>query len=451
MNCLPPKTHWGLGLALLLGTFAVLDGPVVRVAQAQTAGGPDTLTFARATRLLLDHNPQLRAARARAQADGQRAQAAALFPNPTLEGSAEHTPRPNGGADDEWFLTLTQPLNYPGEQRARRQSADAATRAAKARLRETRTALYRDLRHRYLAVVAADARRRLLRRYADAVQQAARAATVRYEEGDLSPVRRTRLQSAEATFTNDLADAEQQHRAARRELAALLRPSRTAQSEGLPYAVVDSLSFRAVAVDAQAALSVAEAQRDRLRARRARVERERRALERTRYQRYPDLSLSAGPKQLSTPGGTALGFTAGLQVELPLWDGGRTAVAAQEGRRSQAEAALDATRRAVEVDVRNALDRLRSYRDRLQDTADSPLRKTDEHLQDALFTYEQGELTLFELLDAIEAARQTKLLRVRLTAKYLRALYDLEAAMGVGPQDAPVVVEGALSPHAPDL
>ncbi len=101
--------------------------------------------------------------------------------------------------------------------------------------------------------------------------------------------------------------------------------------------------------------------------------------------------------------------------------------------------------------MRNALDRLRSYRDRLQDTADSPLRKTDEHLQDALFTYEQGELTLFELLDAIEAARQTKLLRVRLTAKYLRALYDLEAAMGVGPQDAPIVVEGALSPHAPDL
>ncbi|TKX71697.1 TolC family protein, partial [Halorubrum sp. GN11_10-6_MGM] len=121
-----------------------MDGPVVRVAQAQTAGGPDTLTFERATRLLLDHNPQLRAARARAQADEQRAQAAALFPNPTLEGSAEHTPLPNGGADDEWFLTLTQPLHYPGEQRARRQSADAATRAAKARLRETRTALYRD-------------------------------------------------------------------------------------------------------------------------------------------------------------------------------------------------------------------------------------------------------------------------------------------------------------------
>ncbi|WP_263787900.1 TolC family protein [Salinibacter grassmerensis] len=451
MDCLPQSPPWDFGLALLLGALAVLSGPVVRVAQAQTDGGRDTLTFDRATRLLLDHNPQLRAARARARTQGKGARAAALFPNPTLEGSGEHTPLPNGGADDEWFLTLTQPLNYPGEQRARRQSADAATRAAEARLQETRTSLYRDLRHRYLAVVTADARRRILHRYTDAVQQAARAATVRYEEGDLSPIRRTRLKSAEATSENDLAEARQQHRTAQRELAAMLRPNQETQSEGLPYAVADSLSFRAVTVDAQAALSVAEAQRDRLQAQRARVERERQALERTRYQRYPDLTLSAGPKQLSTPGGTTLGFTAGLQVELPLWDGGRTAVAAQEGRRSQAEATLDATRRAVEVDVHNALDRLETARGRLQATANTLVRAPDEQLQNALFTYEQGELTLFELLDAIEAARRTELLRVRLTAKYLRALYDLEAAMGVGPADAPIVVEGALSPRAPDL
>ncbi|MFO8099932.1 MAG: TolC family protein [Salinibacter sp.] len=425
--------------------------------QAQPAPLPDTLTFEDATGLLLENNPDLRAARARVQADSKTAQEAALFPNPTLEGANEHTRRPDGtGADDEWYLTLSQPLNYPGEQRARQQSADAAERAAEAQLQETRAALYETLRQRYLGVVVADTRYRLLRRYADAIRQAGRAATARYEEGDLSPVRRSRLKNAEAAVESDLSEARRERRTARRELAYMLFPDRplnadTARVDVSRFSVPDALGFRAVSVDTQAALAMANEQRAGLRAQQARVERQRHALDAARYQRAPDLQLSAGPKQLSTPGGSTLGFTAGLQVELPLWNGGRTAVEAQEGRRAEAEATLDATRRAVEADVLEALDRIDNYQSRLQATADAAQPGPDTTLEDALFVYEQGELTLFELLDTVEAALQTERRRVRRTAQFLRALYALEASLGVGPQDAPVVVEGALSPRDADL
>ena len=64
---------------------------------------------------------------------------------------------------------------------------------------------------------------------------------------------------------------------------------------------------------------------------------------------------------------------------------------------------------------------------------------------------ERYPLTLFELLDAIESARSAALLRTRLTARYLRALYDLEYALGVGPTDSPVVIEGALTPRNADF
>lgn len=440
----------GLLLGVLVSALGLVASLGPRPVQAQSPVLPDTLTFERATDLLLEHNPQLRAARARAQAADKSAQAQALFPNPTLGLSEEHTPLPNtDGADDEWFLSLTQPLNYPGEQRARSRSADAAGRAAEAALEETRTSLYNELRRRYLAVVVADTRHRILRRYTDAVRQAAEAATVRYEEGDLSPIRRSRLKSAEAAFENDLSEANRQRRAARRELAYTLLAEQATQRGAQPeigrYTVPDSLSFRELTVDEQTAVSAAEEGRARLRAQRARAERQRQALEATRYQRYPDLSVSAGPKQLSGPGGSTIGFTAGIQVELPLWNGGRTAVEAQEGRRNQAQARLDATRRAVEVDVQNALDRLNSYQTRLGPPSDSLLQSPNTLLEDALFTYEQGELTLFELLDTIESTYQTERRRVRLTAEYFRALYDLEAAIGVGPRDEPIVVEGALS------
>lgn len=442
-------------LGIVLSALALMGILSTEAAQAQPRGLPDTLTFEQATALLLDRNPQLQAARARVQAESQAARADALFPNPTLGVSEEHTPLPGDGADDEWFLSLTQPLNYPGEYRAQQQSADAAQQAAEARLEETRTSLYNELRRRYLAVVSAEARHRILTRYTEAIRQAARAATVRYEEGDLSPIRRSRLKSAEAAFENDLAEADRQRRTARTELAAMLLNTLPSDSDSAlhtgRFAVPDSLPFRDVTVEEQAALSMAKEQRARLRARRAQVERERHTLDATRYQRYPDLSLSAGPKQLSAPGGNTFGFTAGLEVQLPLWNGGRTAVEAQEGRRTQARATLDAASRAVEVEVRGALDRLDSYRSRLQTTSDSLLQTPDTLLEDALFTYEQGELTLFELLDTIESASQTDLRRVRLTAEYLRALYDLEAAIGIGPQDGPIVVKGALFPRDSDL
>lgn len=450
MECPTSRGIQTLLLGVVLSTLGLLGSLSVEAAQAQSREMPDTLTFERATALLLDRNPKLRAARARVQAERRAAQADALFPNPTLGVSEEHTPLPGAGADDEWFLSLTQPLNYPGEHRAQQQSADAAQQAAEARLQETRASLYNELRHRYLAVVAADARYRILSRYTEAIRQAARAATVRYEEGDLSPIRRSRLKSAEATFENDLAEADRQRRTARTELASMLLDApRSASDPGQwvgRYAVSDSLPFRDVAVEKEAALTAATEHRARLKARRAQVERERHALDATRYQRYPDLSLSAGPKQLSTSGGNTFGFTAGLEVQLPLWNGGRTAVEAQEGRRTQAQATLDATRRAVEVEVKSALDRLDSYQSRLQTTSDSLLQTRDTLLEDALFTYEQGELTLFELLDTIESASQTDVRRVRLRAEHLRALYDLEASIGRGPQDEPIVVEDALSP-----
>jgi cobalt-zinc-cadmium efflux system outer membrane protein len=65
--------------------------------------------------------------------------------------------------------------------------------------------------------------------------------------------------------------------------------------------------------------------------------------------------------------------------------------------------------------------------------------------------YQQGEISLFELLDAIDAAKQAALLRLDLTAGYLRALYDLESAVGIGPTDDALVIEGALRPRTADL
>ena len=441
-------------VAVLIGSLALLALPGISALQAQPRPLPDTLSFERATTLLLEHNPQLRAVQARARAEGRAAAAESLYPNPTLSVSEERTNLPTG-VDDQWYTSISQSLRYPGEHGARSRSADAAQRAAGATVTEERTRRFNELRHRYLDVVAAQVRVDVLRSFADAIQQAATAAQVRYEEGDLGTFRRARLQVARAQYENERADAERRLRDARIELAYLLLPDAQATLDTVAalgnYRVAGSMQFRPVEVDETEALSRALRQRGAVQAALAQVDVRAADLDAAKYRRYPSLSISAGPKRQSLPSSTTYGYTAGLSIGLPLWNGGRTRVEAERGRRQAATATLEATRRRVEVQVHDALERLQSYRSRIQSVSKNVLANTDSLGVDAQFVYQQGEISLFELLDAIDAAKQAALLRLDLTAGYLRALYDLEFAVGVGPTDDPLVVNGALRPRDASL
>lgn len=442
---MPPMSR-GRGLIALLLLWMVAAAPLA----AQPL--PDTLTFERATTLLQQHNPQWRAAQAKARARGRSAQAAALYPNPTLSVSEERTNLPNG-VDDQWYTAITQPIRYPGEHGARSRSADATTRAARARATERHAQLFNTLRHRYLDVVVAQARVQTLRSFTESVRSAAKAARVRAQEGDLGTVRRTRMQVARAQYENDLADARQRLRTARTTLTAFLLPTAQAPLDTVqamaPSRVAGTMT-RAVSpvdVNTDAVLRRALRQRGAVRAADARMTARTADVEAAQYKKYPSISISAGPKRQSLPSSTTYGYTAGLSIGLPLWNGGETAVEASRHRRRAATAALDATRRRVKVQVHTALERLRSYRGRLRSMSDTVLASPDSLGADARFVYRQGEMTLFELLDALDAARRASLLRLDLRAGYLRALYDLEAAVGVGPTDDPLVIKGALRPR----
>lgn len=442
-------------IRLLVGLLGLV-GPVgIQAAQAQPNGVLDTLTFEQATALLLENNPQLRAARSRARAETQAAEDAARYPNPTVSLSEERTQLDEDGVDDQWYLSLSQPLNYLGETKARKRSADAIDRATSARSQETAADLYRTLRRRYLAVVEARARRDALAQVTEAVREAARAGQVRYEEGDLGTFQRSRLNVARATYENSLADARRALHTARTKLAYLLLPPAQATLDSLQapegLAVAGDLQFHPVTVDSDRAVERAREERPRLVQARAQLEAAYQTLDATQYRRYPQLSLSAGPKRQSVPGGDTYGYTAGLTVGLPLWNGGDAAVEAQRGRKNTAAAQLDAARRTVELDVHTALQRVNSYRNRIQSFSQDQVAEMDTLRGEAFFVYRQGEITLFELLDAVDAARQSALLRTRMTANYLRSLYDLAYALGVQPTDDPLLVRGALHPQNPTL
>ena len=439
----------GLRFTLLIGmmSLAILAGDALTV-QAQPRVLPDSLTLESATTLLMENNPGLQAAQAAADYMTQSARDAALWPNPSVRATQTNIPLPAGGTERETQLGLTQTLPYPGRKRAERRAATHVSEAARFSYQEAQAQAFHELRTRYLGVAAAEARVRALQQLTDAVAEAATAADVRYEEGDFSPFGRARMRVAVADFENALADAKVSRRNARLRLAAYILPDSTLQSSApetlTSYTVAATLHAPPLDEAYDMLRTQALSQRGLLKAAEARVDAQQQQLRAAQLQRIPDVTLSLGPLGRNQPLGMEWGYHAGISINLPMWDTGRTRVRIQEAQQRRAQARRSDAQRAVEVELRTAYTEAQSYRTRIDRLSGEVLASTDSLLQNARYVYVEGELSLVGLLDAMQAARSARLLQIDLVAGYLRRLYALEYAMGVRPTDTPPLLPATL-------
>lgn len=399
---------------------------------------PTRLSFEEARRVFLERNPDLRAGRAHAEAQSYNAQVPGLWPNPSLSVQRDQVNVP-GGLASENLVTLTQPLRYPGEQRARRAAASSATAASNARYEETAAALYEELRGRYASALAARKRLGVLQSMTDAVRRAVQIGDVRLEEGDIGPFQRSRLRVALATYEDELAAAQRAYRDTRIELAYFLSPTTHAEhhdAEEDLLTLTDSLRYQPLDLDYGALVETALARRGRVRSAEADIRSREETIRAERYARLPNLAVTAAYRNETAPGLTAPGFRVGLQVGLPLFHQRQPQVRAARAARQAARHDMDISRRAVELSVHEAYESLTSYQHRIDRIAGEVLVGSDRLLEDALYIYEEGEIGLVELLDAVEATKTARLLQIELIEQHSLARYAMDRALGVGPRDA---------------
>ncbi len=424
-------------IALVLAAYLLAP----RSAQAQPTPLPDRLTFETAKTLMIEHNPALRAARARTDQQAFEAQVPTLWPNPSVNVSQDRIPLSGEGIDNQWFFNIGQTLLYPGTMRAQERAADHLTNAATFAYEEEATRAFRDLRKRYVDVVAADARVETLHELTKAVRTATRAADVRYQEGDFDTFGRARLRVALADIEDQLAQAEVDAQNARRRLASHILPDEAASFTSgqavTGFSVEGTLRYQPMQMEYATLRSQALARRGLLNASEARVDARSQQLRVAQLQRIPSLNLSAGPKLQDTPGGREWGYTAGISLQIPLWNTGGTEIRAREAQQQHALATAEDARRAVELQVREAYAQVQSYQQRIDRISNDLLVDTDSLLQDARYVHAEGELSLVGLLDAMEAARSARMMKIDLVANHLRSLYELEYAIGVGPSGEP--------------
>jgi cobalt-zinc-cadmium efflux system outer membrane protein len=247
-------------------------------------------------------------------------------------------------------------------------------------------------------------------------------AEARFQEGDLSGYHLQRLRLELARYEGALASAELNLHAARRTLARLLQPEVDGEivaPDSLPHALPPAVSEvdarHAVGVRPDVAMAALE------------VEAERAAAQAASMDWIPDLTLSGGYKDQSDG---LSGPVVGASLNLPLLDQGRGSTQAARARHTASVMRLALTRRVAEIDLTSRHARYASALDRSDRVGNALLSDADLLRSSASVSYAEGEMTLLELLDAVNADRDARLISAQLRADAWVAYFDLMRAMG---------------------
>lgn len=412
-------------VALALLACAIGAGP----SKAQTL---ERVTLDEAVERFARHGLPLQIARSEARAATERARQDAAWPNPTLAAAREDL-RDADAEYSETTIDLAQPIVWPWRWSARRSTAEAVEREASSRFRADSAAAVSDLVETWLEAWKEERVLEVLETATGVFREADRAAEARFEEGDLSGFDLRRLRVERARYEADLAAGGVVARAARRRLATLIAPGSPVEEIGAE----DPLPPVAPSPTMEAALERARAASPRLAATRAAVESARAELAAARGSRVPEPTLRAGYKEQSDG---LDGLVLGLSIPVPVFDRRGAATNAARARLDEATARARLVARRVEEEVRRAVELHAALLERAEFQRERLLGEADDLLEIARVSYGAGEISLIELLDAVDAWRDALEMRVRLEAELVESEHELRRAIG-GPIE-PRIEEG---------
>ena len=396
-------------------------GTAGAAARAPAQDEPRRVSLEEALALFSQNGLALRIARADAARDAARARQAAGYPNPVGGVTHEALNGDDAGGYNETYVTLTQQIRWPWESAARGKTATAEGETAAHRLAGDSLRLAFEMKRTFVEAASAESLRDGLAEATGLVREALRHATDRVTAGDLSGYALRRLRVERARYESELLAATLAMRAARRRLAGLLVPESDSviAPAGLPAGDPPDVALDAlVGLDAgvpalaaaRAALSAAQADQQ--------------AVSRGRV---PAFTATGGYKTQSDGlDGVFLGFT----LPFPLFDRRGAAPAEATAASAAAEAQLALTGRLVENDLRLAFETYQAARDRSRLVGDELLTEPEALLRIARVAYAEGEMSLVELLDAVDAFRAARAALVEVRRDLWVSFFDFERAAG---------------------
>jgi outer membrane protein TolC len=143
----------------------------------------------------------------------------------------------------------------------------------------------------------------------------------------------------------------------------------------------------------------------------------------------PNINLSAGYKeQLDNLSGTVFQ----IDFEIPLFNRNQMAIDQSENSLSLLQKEILFAKEKIKSDVSEAYSRFRIAKKLYQGRRDNQLENI---LNVALYSYRQGEITIVEFIDGINAFIEGSIMNKEVELNYNKSFYELEKAVGVSLKD----------------
>jgi cobalt-zinc-cadmium efflux system outer membrane protein len=381
---------------------------------------PLNLTESDALARLSTDSPRARALRAAVDIARADVLTAARWPNPRITYDRESV-----AGVTEHMVMVAQPLPITGRRRFDVQAASALVDASSSRSEDEVRRLRADLRLAFADLVAAQIRERELTAARDRLRELADVLVKREAAGDAAGFDRLRAEREVLDIDTDRVVAGTERARAQAILASFF----TDISDPARIVAVGRSTLPAVPPPVNALVEQAESSRGELIALRHEIDAARFAERGADRRRVPEPEIVAGTKS-STLGGGDIGSVITLHAAIPLFDHGRPERALSQARAAQAEARADAFRLVLRGQIaalRAAVIERREVSERYRTQA---VAGADQIERIARVSYEAGERSILELLDAYRTGVTARVRQAALDAAVREAEIELEFASG---------------------
>ncbi len=397
----------------------------------------DSAQLGQYIREALDRNPQLDEALSRYRASLQKVPQVTALPDPVL-GYTQflRSIETRVGPQVNSFM-VSQKIPWFGKLDLAGQMAVKESAA----LYETYQALQRELIDRtkqaYYELVYIDRALAITAEEQSLLDHYEKLAESRYSSGSGLQQAVIKLQT-EITKLVDRAKMLDQQRGT---LVARLNTLRNQPAES-SIAVTTQSELPPVALDLQTLYELGEDHRQELKASLARIEKSERAIDLAKKQYWPDLTLSAGminvegredPAGLLAPppdnGKNAYNFSIGINIPIHRKKYRAGVVEATEVLSANKDNYVN-LRNNMQFDIRDQVLRLQTLGEQIDLYGNVLIPQAEQALRSTESAYETGQVGALDLLDSERFLLQSRLLRARYHADYLKSLAELERAVG---------------------
>lgn len=352
-----------------------------------------------------------------AEAEGQKSAVAAL-PNPEFSYYREDL---NHGEESygEWMLAAGIPLNFLWERWSAKTAASEQIAAQELLVDDVRRKLKFEVQQAYGRYLYLSKMSGVWREVNSVFETAVHTAETRFSDGDISNYELQRIIMERLRYQKSAADAEAARLAQRHQLSFLIFPQHAHagfdEVQELNIAIPASLPEDLTAAvlqkrpDVLAAVKFLESQES--------------ALTAEKWKRLPELNFSYGYKEQSDD---LSGSVLQLSLGIPIFNINQGKVRKTRAERDRQTLELTLLEKQVESEIHHAVEQFRFYRDQYPQFNDANEAGFQQALSAALAAYKEGEMSLVELLDAVNAYVETFQIRYDFLTQYYISFFELE-------------------------